>query len=79
MTMDTRQQHIMDYETTVVSIPEALACESECYEEASHVFKCMQCDLQFQMDTAVTKRESAGGIDEIVRVRVDPTSASSSV
>mgnify|MGYP001258247716 CR=1 FL=1 len=76
--MDTRQQHIQEYEAAVSSIPETLACEDECYEEASHVFKCMQCDLQFQMDTAFMKRESRGGIDEIVRMRVDPASASSS-
>jgi hypothetical protein len=70
--MDTRQQHIMDYEATVVALQDTTACEDKCYEEASHVFKCMQCDLQFQMDTAVMKGESVGGIDEIVRVRVDP-------
>lgn len=75
--MDTRQQHIMDYEAAVVSISETLACEGECYEEVSHVFKCMQCDLQFQMDTAVMKRESMDSIDEIVRVRADPASTSS--
>lgn len=74
--MDTRQQHIMDYEAAVSSVPDTLACEDECYEEASHVFKCMQCDLQFQMDTVVMKRENEGGIDEIVRVRVDSASTS---
>lgn len=74
--MDTRQQHIMDYEATVVSLPDTLACEDECYEEASHVFKCMQCDLQFQMDTAFIKHENADGIDEMVRMRVDPASTS---
>lgn len=74
--MDTKQQHIMGYEAAVVALPDTLACESECYEEASHVFKCMQCDLQFQMDTVVMKRESESGIDEIVRVRVDPASSS---
>lgn len=74
--METKQQHIMDYEATVVALPDTLACEGECYEEASHVFKCMQCDLQFQMDTAVMKHESGDGIDEIVRVRVDSASSS---
>lgn len=69
--MDTKQQSIMKYETEVSSIPNTLACEGECYEEASHVFKCMECDLQFQMDTAFTKHENVEGIDEIVRVRVD--------
>ena len=74
--MDTRQQHIEEYQAAVSSIPETLACEGECYEEASHVFKCLQCDLQFQMDTAFMKRENVDSIDEIVRIRVEPASAS---
>lgn len=72
--MDTKQQHIEAYEEAVSAIPEILACEDECYEEASHIFKCMECDLQFQMDTAFIKRENVDGIDEIVRMRVDPAS-----
>lgn len=77
--MDTRRQHIHDYEAAAASLPDTLACEGECYEEASHVFKCMQCDVEFQMDTAFIKREGEGSIDEIVRMRVDPASASPSV
>jgi hypothetical protein len=76
--MDTRQQRIHDYEAAAASLP-ALDCEGECYEEASHVFKCMQCDVEFQMDTAFTKHEGEDSIDEIVRMRIDPASASPSV
>jgi hypothetical protein len=74
--MDIRQQHIEAYEAAVSSIPETLTCQDECYEESSHVFKCMECDLQFQMDTAFMNGD--GDIDEIVRMRVDPVDASSS-
>lgn len=43
------------------------------YQEVSHVFHCMQCNLQFQMDIAVTSRKGTHEIDEgVVRVRLDP-------
>lgn len=43
------------------------------YQEISHVFHCMQCDLQLQMDIAVLSQEASTEIDGgIVRVRLDP-------
>lgn len=43
------------------------------YQETSHVFYCMQCDLHVQTDIAVVRRngshESEG---ERIRVRLDP-------
>lgn len=42
-------------------------------QEVSHVFHCMQCDLQFQMDMAITSRKGSHAIDAgVVRVRLDP-------
>ncbi len=41
--------------------------------EVSHVFHCMQCDLQFQMDLEVSTHEGSQEIDpRVVRVRLDP-------
>jgi len=34
------------------------------HQEVSHVFHCMQCDLQFQMDLAVTSHKGSHEIDE---------------
>lgn len=48
------------------------------YQETSHVFHCMECDLQLQMDIAVHSHEASTEIDEteidegIVRIRLDP-------
>ena len=42
-------------------------------QEVSHVFHCMQCDLQFQLDMAMISGNGTHEIDtEIVRVRLDP-------
>ncbi len=43
------------------------------HQEISHVFHCMQCDLQFQIDVAVNSREESHEIDGgILRIRLDP-------
>ena len=42
-------------------------------QEVSHVFYCMQCDLQFQMDMAITSRNGSRERDALaVRIRLDP-------
>ncbi len=47
--------------------------ESVDHQEVSYVFQCMQCDLQFQMDMAITSRKGSHEIDAgVVRVRLDP-------
>jgi hypothetical protein len=53
--------------------PPVAAEESVDRQEVSHVFHCMQCDLQFQMDMAITSRKGSHAIDAgVVRVRLDP-------
>jgi hypothetical protein len=53
--------------------PPVAAKESVDRQEVSHVFHCMQCDLQFQMDMAITSRKGSHAIDAgVVRVRLDP-------
>ncbi len=45
-------------------------------QESSHVFYCMQCDLQFQTDIAVVRRDgSHENEEETIRVRLDPHTA----
>ncbi len=47
--------------------------EGVAHQEVSHVFHCMQCDLQFQMDLEVTRNVGSQEIDEgVIRVRLDP-------
>jgi hypothetical protein len=42
-------------------------------QETSHVFYCMQCDLQFQTDVAIVSQDgSHENEEEKVRVRLDP-------
>ena len=49
------------------------ADEEVSHQEVSHVFHCMHCDLQFQMDMAITSRNGSHEIDAgVVRVRLDP-------
>jgi hypothetical protein len=56
-----------------VAQPPVAAEESVDHQEVSHVFHCMQCDLQFQMDIAVTSHRGSEEIDEgVIRVRLDP-------
>ena len=46
------------------------------YQETSHVFYCMQCDLHFQTDVAVVHRNgSHESEEERIRVRLDPHTA----
>ncbi len=53
--------------------PPLAAEEGIDHQEVSHVFHCMQCDLQFQMDMAVTSHEGSQEIDKgVIRVRLDP-------
>lgn len=73
--MDRKQQYIEAYEASALSIPDELTNTDENYEETSHVFKCMQCDLQIQTDAAFIKDETTGKIDELMRVRVASASA----
>lgn len=43
------------------------------HQEVSHVFHCMECDLQLQMDLEVTSHTGSQEIDEgVLRVRLDP-------
>jgi hypothetical protein len=43
------------------------------HQEVSHVFHCMQCDLQFQMDLEVASHEGSQKIDtEAIHIRLDP-------
>ena len=47
--------------------------ESVDRKEVSYVFHCMQCDLQFQMDMAMTSHKGSHEIDAgVIRVRLDP-------
>lgn len=53
--------------------PSLAADEEASRQEVSHVFYCMQCDLQFQVDMAVTSSNGSHTIDSgIVRVRLNP-------
>jgi hypothetical protein len=43
------------------------------HQEVSHVFHCMQCDFEFQMDMAITSSNGSPEKDAgIVHVRLDP-------
>jgi len=59
---------------TLVAVQPSLAAEESVdHQEVSHVFHCMQCDLQFQMDMAVTSHEGSLEINAgVIRVRLDP-------
>jgi hypothetical protein len=60
-------------ETAIAIEPSMAASEDVSHQEVSHVFHCMQCDLQVQMDIAVTSRNGSHEIDAgVVRVRLDP-------
>jgi hypothetical protein len=52
--------------------PTTMPNEHQSYRETSHVFYCMQCDLQVQLDIAVpTRKASAESGEGMVRVRLD--------
>ncbi|MFL5666806.1 MAG: hypothetical protein ACJ8BW_36475 [Ktedonobacteraceae bacterium] len=60
-------------QTLTAANPSMAAGEDVNHQEVSQVFHCMQCDLQFQMDIAVTSRNGSHEIDAgVVRVRLDP-------
>jgi hypothetical protein len=60
-------------QTTATAYPSLAADEDVSLQEVSHVFSCMQCDLQFQIDMTVASRNGSYERDaEVVRVRLDP-------
>jgi hypothetical protein len=60
-------------QTSTVAGPSLVADEQISHQEVSHVFYCMQCDLQFQMDIAVTSRNELHELDAgVARVRLNP-------
>jgi hypothetical protein len=59
--------------TSTAAYPFLAADQEVSLQEVSHVFYCMQCDLQFQMDMAVTSRNGSYERDaSVVRIRLDP-------
>lgn len=57
---------------SIAQLPE-VSQENVSYQEVSHVFHCMQCDLQFQADIAVISHKDSQKIDAgVIRVRLDP-------
>ena len=59
--------------TPVTVLPSLAAEDGMSYQETSHVFKCMQCDLQVQTDFAVVRRNGSQEIEkDMIRVRLDP-------
>ncbi len=58
---------------TSSAYPSLATGEDVSLREVSHVFHCMQCDLQFQVDMAITSRNGPHEINTgVVRVRLDP-------
>ncbi len=59
--------------TPTAADPSMAANEQVSHQEVSHVFYCMQCDLQFQMDMAVSSRNGSHELATgVVRVRLGP-------
>jgi hypothetical protein len=59
--------------TSTASYPSLAAHQEVSLREVSHVFYCMQCDLQFQMDMAMTSRNGSHERDAwVVRIRLNP-------
>ena len=57
----------------IAAYPFLAADEEVSLQEVSHVFYCMQCDLQFQVDMAIISRNGLHERDaRVVRVRLDP-------
>lgn len=53
--------------------PIPLKDDSQHYQEMSHVFMCMECQLNLQIDVALHSRDTSMEIDEgIMRIRLDP-------
>ena len=55
--MQSRESNETSAQMPAAVQPPVAAEESVDRQEVSHVFDCMQCDLQFQMDMAITSRE----------------------
>ncbi len=71
--MQSRKSNDTSAQMLVAVQPPVAAEESVDRQEVSHVFHCMQCDLQFQMDMAITSRKGSHEIDAgVVRVWLDP-------
>ena len=71
--MQSRESNETSAQMPAAVQPPVAAEESVDHQEVSHVFHCMQCDLQFQMDMAITSRKGSHAIDAgVVRVRLDP-------
>ena len=74
--MKSRDVHTHVGNTPITVLPSMAADDGVSYQETSHVFKCMQCDLQFQTDIAVVRRNGSHEIEEdMIRVRLDPNRA----
>ncbi len=71
--MKSRDAHTLVGNTPITVLPPLAAEDGMSYQETSHVFKCMQCDLQVQTDIAVVHRNGSHEIEkEMIRVRLDP-------
>jgi hypothetical protein len=66
--MQSRESNDTSAQVPAAVQPPVAAEESVDHLEVSHVFHCMQCDLQFQMDMAVTSHGGSEEIDEVVIV-----------
>ncbi len=74
--MKSRDTHTHVGNTSIPVLPSMAADDGMSYQEISHVFKCMQCDLQLQTDIAVVHRNGSHEIEEdMIRVRLDPNMA----
>lgn len=71
--MQSREGDAPSAQTLPAVSPSIAADEGVDHQEVSHVFHCMECDLQFQMDMVVTSHKGSQEIDEgVIRVRLDP-------
>jgi hypothetical protein len=71
--MQSRERNDTSTQMPAVVEPSVATEESVDHQEVSHVFNCMRCDLQFQMDMAITSRKGSHVIDSgIIHVRLDP-------
>jgi len=71
--MKSRERYGNSAHTPITVLPSTTVDDGTSYQEVSHVFHCMQCDLQFQMDMAVTSHGGSHEIDTgIIHIRLDP-------
>ena len=71
--MKSRERSGNSAHTPITVLPSTTVDDDTNYQEVSHVFHCMQCELQFQMDMAVTSHSGSHEIDKgIIRLRLDP-------